>query len=134
MRPRRIVEGVRKPRCATHARARVRTKKTLARARYLTNTYSISPEFYDALYAYQDGRCYWCQLAMGKSAKLPVDHDHACCPGSVSCGKCVRGLLCHECNTFLGRRMRDDPETIKRGARYLVEPPAQALLISWEGP
>ena len=32
-----------------------------------------------------------------------VDHDHACCPeGGRSCGKCIRGLLCMECNKYLG--------------------------------
>jgi hypothetical protein len=28
-----------------------------------------------------------------------VDHDHACCQKkNRSCGKCIRGLLCHTCN------------------------------------
>lgn len=28
-----------------------------------------------------------------------VDHDHGCCPGRVTCGRCVRGILCRNCNT-----------------------------------
>lgn len=29
---------------------------------------------------------------------MHVDHDHKCCKGPVSCGKCVRGVLCTSCN------------------------------------
>lgn len=130
-RPRPVVEGVRKKRCDTHARARRVHRKAQAHARYVGNTYGLPDGFYDALYELQGGRCAWCNLADGGSKKLAVDHDHSCCSGSTSCGKCARGLLCSACNQFLGFRMRDSPEAIRRGARYLDAPPAQALYLNW---
>jgi hypothetical protein len=30
-----------------------------------------------------------------------VDHDRDCCPGAKSCGKCVRGIICNRCNTYV---------------------------------
>lgn len=47
-----------------------------------------------------------------------VDHDHACCPGSRSCGQCVRGYLHPNCNCALGF-LRDDPALARRAAEYL---------------
>jgi hypothetical protein len=55
-----------------------------------------------------------------RSALLVVDHDHRCCPsGAHSCGNCVRGLLCHHCNSAAGM-LRDDPELARSLADYLV--------------
>ncbi|MBG6226339.1 hypothetical protein IWX63_002929 [Arthrobacter sp. CAN_A2] len=34
--------------------------------------------------------------------RLMIDHDHACCPSIKSCGNCVRGYLCHPCNSAEG--------------------------------
>ena len=50
----------------------------------------------------QGGLCAICD-ASPESAKraFAVDHDHKCCPGRQSCGKCVRGILCVRCNTTL---------------------------------
>lgn len=40
--------------------------------------------------------------ACGSTNDLKVDHDHGCCPSSQSSGCCIRGYLCHECNTAEG--------------------------------
>lgn len=40
--------------------------------------------------------------ACGSFEKLCIDHDHSCCPGQVTCGKCIRGVLCGNCNSAEG--------------------------------
>lgn len=49
---------------------------------------------------------------------LSVDHDHKCCPGKKSCGKCIRGLLCQSCNSMLGQA-KDDVVILKNAVIYL---------------
>ena len=47
-----------------------------------------------------------------------VDHDHSCCPGTSSCGNCVRGLIHALCNTAMGM-MLDCPDVAQAIADYL---------------
>jgi hypothetical protein len=119
------------PRCFTHHRAVVDARRERQHRRYVANQYGLPEGFYEAVYTAQGGKCAWCAWADGGSKNLAVDHDHACCSGPTSCGKCVRGLLCGVCNQFLGFRMRDDPDAVRRGARYLERPPAQEVWMSW---
>jgi hypothetical protein len=71
--------------------------------------------------AQQGGVCAICERPPDKAKRvkrLVVDHDHACCPGGKSCGKCVRGLLCEWCNRILGLAL-DDPGRLAAAIRYL---------------
>jgi hypothetical protein len=90
-------------------------------SRQLFNRYGITAEQYNALLVAQHGCCAICRrppMAAGRMKRLVVDHDHACCPGGKSCGKCVRGLLCHWCNRVLGLA-RDDPARLLAAIAYL---------------
>lgn len=35
---------------------------------------------------------------VSKRLNYAIDHDHGHCPGSTSCGACIRGVLCQSCN------------------------------------
>lgn len=54
----------------------------------------------------------------GDATELHVDHDHKCCPGKYSCGQCVCGFLCNNCNNGLGR-FKDDPNRLRKAAEYI---------------
>ncbi|MFD1083921.1 endonuclease VII domain-containing protein [Micromonospora andamanensis] len=88
-----------------------------ARENRLWSLYRITPEKYDEMLKAQDGVCAICGEGPGKKA-LHVDHDHACCPGKESCGKCVRGLLCYRCNAGIGL-LRDSPEIMRAAVAYI---------------
>lgn len=63
-----------------------------------------------------------CELC-GETEALSIDHDHSCCSGSYSCGACVRGVLCTDCNSKLGvveLELRD-PVWLMRTVAYLLE-------------
>ena len=70
--------------------------------------YGLTPLQYNRLFTAQNGVCAICgqpetaRQKSGKIQRLSIDHNHKCCPGKRSCGRCVRGLLCVRCNIALG--------------------------------
>lgn len=58
---------------------------------------------YYEIWKSQNGRCKLCEF---EAETLHIDHDHSCCPAGnyklQSCGNCIRGLLCRDCNVMLG--------------------------------
>jgi hypothetical protein len=57
-----------------------------------------------------------------EGADLDFDHDHECCPGPWSCGKCIRGRLCRSCNRLVGR-VEAAGFTLEQLVAYLVRRP-----------
>lgn len=85
----------------------------------LKATYHLTPEQWQALHDRYDGKCWIC-LGTSRVA-LSVDHDHACCSGPVSCGKCVRGLLCKRDNYWLlGRVLRESSQGTGHAIEHLT--------------
>jgi hypothetical protein len=81
--------------------------------------FNITRAQYDELLTEQGGTCAICFGQSRNGDRLSVDHDHNCCPErGRSCGSCIRGLLCSDCNRAIGM-MRDDPERLRKAATYL---------------
>ncbi|QDF19515.1 endonuclease VII [Arthrobacter phage Kumotta] len=82
--------------------------------------FGISLAQYREMESAQGGGCAICGHSPAEGEpKLSIDHDHKCCPGRRSCGNCVRGLLCSDCNFGLGK-FRDKPALLSRAAAYLT--------------
>lgn len=90
------------------------------RARQTAYRHNISPDEVAELLAHQGGGCAICGSGSSgtKSGAWHVDHDHACCPDRITCGKCIRGLLCNRCNVMLGMA-QDNPATLSAAIAYL---------------
>lgn len=116
--------------CATHRRARRFNRRTYNHDKHINETYNLTTDKYLAIYEAQGGRCAICRRATGVKRKLSVDHDHACCSGPISCGRCIRSLLCSSCNKLLGH-IRDDLETAERIVHYLMDPPGREIIAEW---
>lgn len=69
--------------------------KRLRRAYRLRVHYGVTLDWYESRLAVG---CEICQRPFTAERKAEVDHDRACCPGKVSCRRCVRGLVCGPCN------------------------------------
>lgn len=81
--------------------------------------YGLSLDSFILLLEEQKGLCAVCQKPFeGKRAS--IDHDHSCCDGPWSCGKCIRGLIHNNCNAALGL-LKDDPDRVFGAYQYLLK-------------
>lgn len=103
-------EQVDKDRTRERQRQR-RKKKTPSYIRH-----GLTLESYTSIREKFNDKCWSCRDRKSSS----IDHDHRCCPGPYSCGACVRGVLCSQCNTALGL-LQDSIEYIKGLELYLEE-------------
>ncbi len=76
--------------------------------------HKLSEERYMDLMNLHGGNCHVCR----EREAVNIDHDHACCFGSFSCGSCVRGVLCNQCNTAIGL-LRDNKDIVRGMLDYL---------------
>ncbi|MFJ4618656.1 endonuclease VII domain-containing protein [Streptomyces sp. NPDC088812] len=76
------------------------------RISYFQRKYGLTPTERDAMVASQKGLCVICL----KAPAVHVDHCH-------ETGK-VRGVLCFNCNSAIGK-LGDDPDAVRRAAAYL---------------
>lgn len=122
-RPRPAIHGGPKSRrCDTHQRAHARDVRTRRAVARVARVYGIDEAEQAELWAFQGERC-----ACGRkpSRRPDTDHDHRCCNGPTSCGKCVRGLLCRACNTYVIGRY--SAAQLRALVEYLEDPPAARL-------
>lgn len=81
------------------------------RMRQITVKYGLTPQQYSTM---KEKGCEIC----GSFEGLAVDHDHSCCSGLQTCGKCVRGLLCRRHNWAAGN-LNDSSDEARKLAVYL---------------
>lgn len=88
----------------------------------LRSRFNIDASVYFKMLAQQVGTCASCgsEDPQTSSGVWSIDHDHSCCPGVKSCGECIRGLLCVNCN-FAAGYLKDSPERCRQLASYLEQ-------------
>lgn len=89
-------------------------RRLRAREAAQARRHGLAPAALARMREQQGGLCAIC----GVGPAEVVDHDHGHCPGPVSCGRCVRGIICDDCNQGLGR-FHDDPERMREAAEYI---------------
>lgn len=92
-------------------------QKNFAPSYHLRYAYSVDLEELLVLIG-EPISCLICKVETPGAMSWNVDHDHQCCPGSKSCGKCIRGILCHLCNKGIGL-LGDDPLLLSSAISYL---------------
>jgi hypothetical protein len=64
----------------------------------------LKRQYHITLDEYKERSANGCELC-GEVSEISyhVDHDHKCCNSHKSCGKCVRGIICHKCNVAVDK-------------------------------
>jgi hypothetical protein len=92
---------------------------------YRIKSYGLTRADFDRLLEAQGHACGMCHEPFQDGQLIHIDHDHACCPEkNRSCGKCIRGFLCHTCNIALGHIER----RYDLARAYLDSPPGQLVV------
>jgi|SRR5882672_1879170 len=81
--------------------------------------YGLTEETFARLLKRQGGGCAICGAKEPGPKDWHIDHDHECHGKTRGCRRCVRGLLCHACNTGLGS-FRDNWTILLKAAGYLL--------------
>ncbi|MDR6988964.1 hypothetical protein J2Y66_003472 [Paenarthrobacter nitroguajacolicus] len=86
----------------------------------MERVYGVDLDHYEAMLAAQGGCCKICRRpAPAGQNRFAVDHNHRCCPGTLSCGHCIRGLLCQPCNQGLGL-LQENGNILRQAAEYVL--------------
>lgn len=105
--------------CSVHALkgpARKSRQRYLRSVKRQVGRYGLTVAQFDALVIGQAGRCGKCSVEL---VQMQVDHEHGR-------QRAVRGLLCVNCNTGIGK-LGDDEEGLLEALEYLRNPPARWL-------
>lgn len=105
-------------RCMACRAVTERTSPERNRKARLKRMYSMTPEQFSLMLERAENCCESCGDPFTEERKPHIDHDHACCPTRISCGECVRGVLCGPCNQGMGN-FKDDAERLLKAVEYL---------------
>lgn len=86
----------------------------------LLRKWNITQEQWDAVWDFQQGRCFTCHKLFASNRLPCVDHDHKT--------GLWRGIECTQCNYAIGER-HDNAEWFRSVANYLDNPPTLRIGI-----
>lgn len=109
----------RKKYCSPICKSKYRTSSGARVDTHLWTTFRIRESDYEEMLIKQNFRCAICGIHQSEVKKaFAVDHDHSCCKNKRTCGDCIRGLLCFECNIGLGK-FKDNKDLLSSALKYL---------------
>jgi hypothetical protein len=89
-----------------------------------TKEYVLNYKYKLSIEEFNERSANGCEICGDKPERsLHVDHDHKCCNGEITCGNCVRGILCNRCNKAVDKYetglMRPDNRLLDKIKIYL---------------